>query len=518
MRLDSPLVASAAPSILGPDDQTPPWRWRGPLLGLGAVALVGGLALRVFAPSPMWLDEALSVEIASRDVSGMVEALRHDGHPALYYLLLGWWIDLLGDSDWAARSLSGLASLGTAVTLWRIGRRRSTDLGVAAGLVGLTAPYLLRFGTEARMYALVTLFVSLAWLAVERALDEPRPGRLVAVGAAVAALVHTHYWSFWLIGATVLLLAWAGWRDPAARPTVTRVVVAIGAGAATFAVWLGVFLDQLGSTGTPWADRARPAEIAVETMQALGGNSRFEGELLGVVLVIFALLGAVGVRVDDEVTLRLRRGPLTGAASVAVATLAIGGIVALATAGAFEARYAAVAVPFILVLAARGLIVVPPPVGPVLLAGVVLFGLAVGVDEGRRDRTQAGDVGAAIDEGNGGRLGDVVVFCPDQLGPAVNRALEATIETIAYPRGDGRLVDWRDYADVIAATDPAAFVEEHLAGRQHVWLVAGFGYKSLGNSCEALIDALERTHRPNHIISPSDAFERMLLTEYERIG
>lgn len=474
--------------------------------------------LRLFAPSPMWLDEALSVEIASRDFSAMVDALRQDGHPALYYLLLGWWTDLLGDSDWAARSLSAVASLGTAVTLWRIGRRRSVDIGVAAGLVGLSAPYLLRYGTEARMYALVTLFVALAWLTVERALDEPRVGRLVAVALATAALVHTHYWTFWLIGAALLLLGLRWLREPPDRPTTTRIILAIGAGGATFVVWLGVFLDQLGSTGTPWADRARPAEIAVETMQAIGGNNRFEGELLGVVLAILAILGAIGVRRADVVELRFRRGPLTAAALMTVVTLGIGGGVALLTAGAFEGRYAAVAVPFILLLAARGLIVLPSPVGPVLLAGVVLFGLAIGVDEGRRDRTQAGDVAAAIVAGNEGRIGDLVVFCPDQLGPATHRSLEATIESIAYPRGDGRLVDWRDYADVIEATDPATFVADNLAGRQTIWLVAGFGYKSLGTRCEALIDALEQTHRPNHLIAPSEAFERMLLTRYELIG
>ena len=146
------------------------------------------------------------MEIASRGFSDMVDALRNDGHPSLFYLLLGGWMDLFGDSDAAVRSMSGLASLATVGVLWRIGRRRSTDLGIAAALLGLSAPYLLRYGTEARMYALLALFVALAWLAVERALDDPTIGRLAAVAGATALLVHTHYWTFWLIGATLLLL------------------------------------------------------------------------------------------------------------------------------------------------------------------------------------------------------------------------------------------------------------------------------------------------------------------------
>ena len=52
------------------------------------IALVGGLVLRVYAPSPLWLDEALSVNLASLPPSDLVDALRNDGHPALYLSLI----------------------------------------------------------------------------------------------------------------------------------------------------------------------------------------------------------------------------------------------------------------------------------------------------------------------------------------------------------------------------------------------------------------------------------------------
>ena len=39
------------------------------------------------------------MNIAQLDPNQLVEGLRHDGHPALYYLLLGWWIDAFGDND-----------------------------------------------------------------------------------------------------------------------------------------------------------------------------------------------------------------------------------------------------------------------------------------------------------------------------------------------------------------------------------------------------------------------------------
>ena len=67
--------------------------------------------LRFFADSPFWLDEAISASIAEKGPSGLVEALRHDGHPPLYYLLLHWWSVIVGDSDFALRAMSGVFSV-----------------------------------------------------------------------------------------------------------------------------------------------------------------------------------------------------------------------------------------------------------------------------------------------------------------------------------------------------------------------------------------------------------------------
>ena len=187
---------------------------------------------------------------------------------------------------------------------------------------------------------------------------------------------------------------------------------------------------------------------------------------------------------------------------------------ALATAGAFEARYAAVVVPVLIVLVARGIALLPGRIDPAMLALVVVGGLAVGVDEARRDRTQAGDVAAVIDADH--RPGDVVAFCPDQVGPSTRRALDADLMTLAYPRGTGDLVDWRDYAEVIDATPAAAFVDRVLtaAGDGDVWLVASTGYRSLDARCEEIIALLGGVRVADQRLAPADSFERMLLSRF----
>jgi hypothetical protein len=97
--------------------------------------------------------------------------------------------------------------------------------------------------------------------------------------------------------------------------------------------------------------------------------------------------------------------------------------------------------------------------------------------------------------------------------------MTAELESIAYPRGDGFLIDWQDYADVIADLPPEEFLAriEAAAGDNDIWLVAGLGYKSLGNRCEVVIDTLNRTRRADQLVAPTEVFERMLLTRYEPI-
>src|SRR5687767_10835676 len=76
---------------------------------------------------PVWLDEANSVLIADRSMSGILEALRRDNNLPLYYFLLSFWIRLFGDSEIALRSLSAVFYLGGCAASWALGMRLTRD-------------------------------------------------------------------------------------------------------------------------------------------------------------------------------------------------------------------------------------------------------------------------------------------------------------------------------------------------------------------------------------------------------
>src|SRR5690606_19153381 len=106
------------------------------------------------------------------------------------------------------------------------------------------------------------------------------------------------------------------------------------------------------------------------------------------------------------------------------------------------------------------------------------------VDATTFERTQLDDVASVIERE--GTPGDVVVYCPDQLGPAGDHALDGDFDQVTYPDlGDPRFVDWVDYAERNEASSPQAFADavlERAEGRT-IWLVWNPEYITLETQC-----------------------------------
>ena len=61
--------------------------------------------------SGYWIDEAITVGIASHDLGDIPALLRLDGSPPLFYLLLHGWMALAGTGEAATRALPLLFAL-----------------------------------------------------------------------------------------------------------------------------------------------------------------------------------------------------------------------------------------------------------------------------------------------------------------------------------------------------------------------------------------------------------------------
>lgn len=489
-----------------------------------AAVIVGvGVALRAGTTSPLWLDEALSVNIATLPVGELLDALRRDGHPPLYYLLLHVWTGVFGDGDVAVRSLSGVFGVAALPLLLAAGRRYGgATCGVAATVLYATSPFAIRYATEARMYSLVALLVVAGWLALRRAEERPTIGRLAAVAGVAGALLLSHYWSLFLLAVVgVGLLVRLRRAQRAGRGTAAhaRLVVALAAGGLAFVPWLPAFLAQAGSTGTPWGAPTRPAPVVAISLDDWGGGAFGEASLLGLGLALLALLALLG-RTSGTATveLDLRTRPWARPEAMVVAsTLALAVAGSYATNAAFASRYTSVVHPVVVLMAGLGVTVLPRPAVRAGVVGVLaVVGLAFGAVNVVVDRTQAGDVASAIRAEAG--PDDLVVYCPDQLGPATTRLLGDGPPGVTFPDvGDPRFVDWVDYAERVERADVDAFVDEaaSLAGSGDIWLVWSGGYRSVEGRCEEVVRALE-VRRPDRrvVVENGEQFEHAWLERF----
>ena len=422
------------------------------VLAVGAVVV--GLVLRFVTRSPLWLDEALSVNIAHLPLGDIPEALRHDGHPPLYYFILHGWMALFGTGDVAVRALSGLFSVAALPLAWTIGRRRGGSLlaWLTVGVLAL-APFALRYATETRMYSMVILLVLVGYLLLDDVTRRGRDGLLRLAGLALVsgALLLTHYWSFWLVGAVEVVLAWQWWRDrtPDIRRSMARAFVAIAAGGLLFLPWVPAFLYQSAHTGTPWASPQQPFSIFAIVLADFGGGGFRASDFVGAVLLVLVLLALFGVargrrHIDlDLATVRQFRFE----AVVLVLTLAIGIGISTLAGSAFASRYAAVFFPLFVLLVAGGITRFGDRR---LLAGAFALVLALSCMGAYWNvsfqRSQGRVAARAINAS--ASPGDVVVMCPDQLGPAYSRSLRDDLDAVTYPAmAAPDLVDWVDYGE-----------------------------------------------------------------------
>ncbi|QYG92262.1 hypothetical protein HC251_07295 [Iamia sp. SCSIO 61187] len=489
---------------------------------IAAVAV--GIGLRTWAGSSLWLDEAISVDIAQLPLTDLPEALRHDGHPPLYYVLLHGWTQLFGTGDVAVRALSGVISLATLPVVWCLGRRLGGRTTAAVVLVLMaTSPFAIRYASEARMYALATLLAATCHLAVLRAEERPTSGRLAVVAGLAPALLLTHYWGAWFVASLLAVLLVAARRRPAARRARLATAAALVVGSLPALAWLPVALHQADHTGTPWARSVEPFDAVFDTLLDLGGGKWLGGRLAALVLVVtlgLALAARPVARWRVELDLRTVPGARREAA-LAATTLVLGVGAAVATASAFQPRYAAVVVPTTLLVVAVGVGRVPDrrlrAASVVLL---VVLGVAGAVRAAETPRTQGDQVAVALDAGVA--LGDVVAYCPDQLRPSVERVRrEPTGTSLTFPSGSppGR-IDWVDYTERIAASSTDEFVDDVLARAGSdgaVWLVFAEGYRGFDGACEEIRTALGRARGTGTEVVEVDesAYEKHLLERFD---
>jgi hypothetical protein len=397
------------------------------LLLLGLSLLLRTRAL----DASLWIDEGISVGIASHPATEIPGLLRQDGSPPLYYLLLHAWMAVAGTGEAALRVPSLLFALATVpVALWAGRSLFGARAGWLCTALAAVMPFLTAYAQEVRMYALVALLSVLATAAFLHAFAFRRRGYLPVFGLALGLLLYTHYWAFfYALGLLAALAALAlGVARAERKGLLADGALAFGLPLLAFLPWLPTFAFQLENTGAPWS--SPPPATALLGALALGAGA-----------AVLPLLAGGAEERRALRSLALAAG-LALAAAWAAAQLEPG----------WATRYLAVLVGPLLLLAGLTFARLGP-LGVVACAAVSAFWL---VDGSPGEKTNVAATTASLERHL--QRGDLVLSTQPEQVPVLAHYLPDGLDyaTPLGPVDDPRVMDWRDALPRLERTGPGS--------------------------------------------------------------
>lgn len=303
------------------------------------VASLVALALLLRIPNlgrAFWIDEGISVGIASQPLGRIPGLLRLDGSPPGWYFLLHFWIKLFGTSVVATHILPLTISLIVVPVSYWAGRELfGRPGGLSAALMSATNPFLSWYGTETRMYTLVVLLSMLAVTFTARAVRQPRWRDAFGAAVCFAALLYTHDWALYLTGVTAVVVLVQAWRSRDRRLALGTVGVGLGV-LVLYSPWLPTFVYQAQTTAAPWAVPPHIGDLIADPSNTLAGTldaivvpamalaiwhthrdrpaaHRHTATLLGVIAIGTFVLGWLASQIEPSWTIRylaVSLGPL----------------------------------------------------------------------------------------------------------------------------------------------------------------------------------------------------------------
>ncbi len=413
------------------------------------ILLVAGLTLvslfvrsRVITGS-FWMDEGLSVGIASHGFFDIPGVLHQDGSPPLYYMLLHLWMGAFGRSEATTHGLSLLFAILTIPSAlwagWSLFGRRA---GIIGAVLAALNPFLTAYAQETRMYSLMALLALLTSACLVHVYVFGRRKYIPFFAVGLAAMLYTHGWGiFFGLGAAVSVAAL--WFKSEDRRAIGRdFLLGFGGAALLFLPWLPTLLFQAAHTGAPWGHAPRFGVVVQFSRGLLGGDR-----------AAVALLLAAGVGIAGVVS--ARRADQTRAtrtlAIAIVGTLAVAWVLSQIS-PAWTVRYFAAVLGPVLLIAALGL-ANAGRLGLVALGLVALFWInPKGYTSSYKSDVR--DIGANLRPFL--HPGDLVIVAQPEQVPVVNYYMPAGLRYASTigPVSDPRYMDWRDSLDRIKAAHP----------------------------------------------------------------
>jgi len=232
-----------------------PWK-RGIVYAL--LALMAGFAvffsLTVFSQTSLRLDEAQSLFQTNRDLGGMVHLIAQDVHVPFYHTLLHFWQLIFGADIFTARMLSLVFFAGTILLTYYLatyafGRR---SIGLFAALLVTISPFMNWYGSEARMYTMLSFMAVLHAIFYIKILRASSTSSWILWTVTAILGLYTHYFFVFVLLAELVAMVLLK-RHFADRKPIRNIIIAGAIAGLSLVPWL-LYVYSLG-----FASNTQPA-------------------------------------------------------------------------------------------------------------------------------------------------------------------------------------------------------------------------------------------------------------------
>jgi uncharacterized membrane protein len=189
-------VVSEQRKNIYPDEMIPTSLGLRGLTILTIIVVLAGVAVRLILlqRSSVWYDDAISIYYGKQSLSGLIALLQQDVGEPLYFVSLGLWMRLWGDSEIAVGSLATVFSLLELVAIYFLGK---TIAGKKVGLIAVIFCSMniisIHHSSNVRYYALLSLMATFSYYCYFEVLQQNRKHILYALSILMGVYLHTYF-------------------------------------------------------------------------------------------------------------------------------------------------------------------------------------------------------------------------------------------------------------------------------------------------------------------------------------
>ena len=411
-----------------------------------ALVLLGLLAVSLYLRTnslgeSLWMDEGLSIGIASQPLFDIPSVMRVDGSPPFYYMLLSVWMDVFGNGPGETQALSVVISLAAIPAgMWAGWSLFGQRAGLICAALCAVNPFLTGYAQETRMYALMLVLSLVATAAFLHVFAFGRRRYLPLFMVLLALMLYTHNWGLFLAVGLACALVPCWYVSENRSSFYKDALIGFGGAGILYLPWVPTLLHQVQHTGAPWLNSPNFGAPIQISKNLLGGGTPT------VALVLAGGTGLVAIvqrRLEDK-----ERTALISATVIVLGTLVIAWLVSQVS-PAWTTRYLGVLLGPMLLIAALGL----ARAGYLGLAALAIIFVvwAIPKSYGLENKSNAADLRNAVVEENLMNEGDLVISMQPEQGPLLAYHLEELGNSpdleFASPLGavdNDRVMDWTD--------------------------------------------------------------------------